>query len=115
PPPSATTAIDLDGLPAGAQVIVDGAPSATPHLEFARGSTHTIRVTAPGKQPYETRVVADRDRSIVVALADVPPPAVVVPAPAITAAADPNAAHPTVAHHGAAAAPPAGAHGAQHG
>jgi serine/threonine-protein kinase len=61
-------AIDLDGLPVGASVEVDGQRVETTHLHFAPGSTHALRVAATGMHPYESSIRADRDRTIVVAL-----------------------------------------------
>ncbi len=81
PTMSANVTIDLDGLPAGAAITVDDAPSASPHLTLPRGSSHAIRVTAPGRLPYSATVTADRDRSIMIALAEQPaaPPVALAP------------------------------------
>jgi serine/threonine-protein kinase len=59
--------VDLQNLPGGARVLVDGHPTERFPLTFARGSTHTIRVTAPEMPPYETTLTALRDHSITLA------------------------------------------------
>jgi len=67
--PSATASFDLQNLPPDAVITVDGATVVSPHLTFPRGSVHSIRVTAPGKEPFETSVTAERDVSLMVAMA----------------------------------------------
>jgi serine/threonine-protein kinase len=68
-----TSAVDIEGIPIGAVLTIDGQNTTVPHLTLPRGSAHTVRVTAPGMQPYEnTFTVGDRDRTITVALVPVP-------------------------------------------
>ena len=88
----ARVAVDLAGLPNGALVEVDGLPAAGSHLEFQRGTTHSIRVVAAGRLPYVANLTADHDREIMIALAD---------APSVVAPAAPTpvpTASPTISH-----------------
>jgi serine/threonine-protein kinase len=99
PAPARTVAIDLAGLPAGAHVEVDGHATEGAHLVFERDSRHTLRVTADGRTPYESSITADRDREIMIALAEAP--AVATTTPLEQAATEPTPAHSPRATHAA--------------
>jgi hypothetical protein len=86
PVPEAPVTVELLGLPAGANVLVDGETTRDSRLSFSRGSTHVIRVTAPGLRPYETTITAMRDHAIELA-----------PVPRIEAATPPQPAPPRAA------------------
>jgi serine/threonine-protein kinase len=73
-PPSPTVLIELEGLPEGAQVQWDGR-SGSARITFDRGpASHHLKVEAAGFLPYESEVVPDRDRTIVLALERAPEP-----------------------------------------
>ncbi len=57
-------AIDVDGLPPGANVRLDGLPAGNFPLRLRRGSDHTLLISAPGYQDQEIPFTADRDRRI---------------------------------------------------
>ena len=88
---SPTVVIDLAGLPTGARIDLDGHAVNSPHLVLDRGTQHALRITADGHQPYETSLTAERDREIMVALADAPA------APATTPVVAPATEAPAVA------------------
>lgn len=46
--------VELDGLPDGATILLDGKPAVGPHVELPSGETskHTIQVIAPGMMPW---------------------------------------------------------------
>ena len=83
PPPSTAIAdpeahIDLENVPDDAVVTLDDQPESGRHLALHRGSQHTLRVRAPGREDFTSTFNADRDRSIVIAMAaraEPPPPA----------------------------------------
>ena len=60
--------LELDGVPLGADVRIDGQPTRETHHTLARGSVHRVRVTAPGMTAFEAPIVADRDRLLTVTL-----------------------------------------------
>ena len=75
PAPELVT-IRLDGVPAGAQVFLDGLPHAGTTLHLQRSSAlRRVRVTQEGRAPWEQDVAADRDRTVHVELAPPPEPA----------------------------------------
>jgi eukaryotic-like serine/threonine-protein kinase len=54
PPQDIAIEVELRGLPQGAEISVDGAPAVGPTLELARdGRNRVIRVSAPGKAPWQ--------------------------------------------------------------
>jgi hypothetical protein len=83
---SPTVAIDLEQVPPGALVFVDGQPLSSRHLTFVRGSTHQLSVRAPGHDELRETLVADRDRAFVISLVQTPAP---------RAIADASTARPT--------------------
>ncbi len=103
---SATVALDLEGVPDGAEVLIDGTPHAGGHIAFPRGTTHRVRVTASGHDPFEATVVADRDRTLGVALPRIAAPATPPATTTLTAAPsappvvpNPPVANPTEGRH----------------
>jgi len=69
-PPAAprTSRIDLEGIPAGAAVSLDGRPAVLP-LQLPRGADkHRITVTAAGFEPFELSVDGSKDQSVSVTL-----------------------------------------------
>jgi hypothetical protein len=93
-PPRPSVAIDIDGLPQGAVLYVDNETVLTTHLTFPQGSTHGVRVTAPGRLPYESQVAFDTARTLTVSLAL--DPALI---PDVPAAAPPPPQPPVEAEH----------------
>jgi serine/threonine-protein kinase len=91
PPPAPTTAtVTVRNLPAGAQILADGAAQGGDAFTLAAGP-HAIRVTAPGFEPWEVTipVAGGRDTSVTYAGSRVPAPAPVRPAPAVNPPARP--------------------------
>jgi serine/threonine-protein kinase len=93
PPPStpivdANARIDLENVPDDAIVTLDEHAEPSRHLTLERGTTHTLRVQAAGRQPFTTTFVADRDRSIVIAML---PETAPTPDHPVTAEATPHA------------------------
>ena len=76
PAPPATSLIELEHLPTGAQISVDGILREAP-ITVPRGSgVHRVRVVAPGHEPFEVGVDATRERhTVVVTLKPLPAPA----------------------------------------
>ena len=69
--------VDLQGLPTGAVVRLDGEqvmPSSFALPPLPRASSHVIAVSASGRLPFETRFIAERDRSIMVSMQPAPEP-----------------------------------------
>jgi hypothetical protein len=60
--------IDLENVPDDAVVTLDDHAESSRHLTLDRGTSHSLRVQAPGRQQFVTNFVADRDRSIVIAM-----------------------------------------------
>lgn len=74
PPPATASpaapprvSVELTGIPEGAEVSVDGARTTERRLWLMRGTPHTIRVVAPGREPFVTEIAPERDLSIMVA------------------------------------------------
>jgi tRNA A-37 threonylcarbamoyl transferase component Bud32 len=67
-PPPATVSVELEGLPEGATIRLDGETSPGPVTLARNGAQHVLHVEAPGFEPYESALIADRDRTIVLAL-----------------------------------------------
>jgi len=90
PPPSATpneVTIDLQGLPAGVEVLVDGDAAPSLPLKLPRGDRHhQLLVRAPGRVPRTIEIDATRDRVVELELAPLAPTAT-PRAPEITTAA----------------------------
>jgi hypothetical protein len=64
--------LTLKGVPQTAHVTLDGKPASSV-MTVARGdSPHSVLVEAPGKQPWHTSFVAQRDQTLEVALVDRP-------------------------------------------
>ena len=60
--------VDLEGIPAGAAVSLDGRPAVLP-LQLPRGADkHRITVTAAGFEPFELSVDGSKDQSVSVTL-----------------------------------------------
>jgi serine/threonine-protein kinase len=78
PPPAALpdkVTVDLQGLPEGAEVLIDGAAAGTPPLKLPRGERrHQLLVRAPGRQPRAIEIDGTRDRVIELELAPMPTP-----------------------------------------
>lgn len=77
-----TVQIEFGHAPAGLAVTVDGQPSVIP-VRLPRGSqTHQLAFTAPGLQPFATRVDGSRDRLLVLDMKGLDPQAATGPATA---------------------------------
>lgn len=72
-----TPIIAISSDPASADVFVDDAPvGKSPYLDELKAGSHKIKVTAPGFQPYEKKLVMPEtsDMELTLALVPVPPP-----------------------------------------
>ncbi len=56
--------VDVSGLPPGATVHLDGLPAGNFPLRLRRGSSHTLRISAPGYEEREVRFTAEEDQRI---------------------------------------------------
>jgi hypothetical protein len=73
PPPASL--IQLDHLPPGAQVIVDGVVREPPFTVPRGSGVHRLRVVAPGYEPYEVGIDATRDKhTVLVTMKPLAPP-----------------------------------------
>src|SRR6185369_15632317 len=76
PPPPALpekVTVDLQGLPEGAEVLVDGVAAGALPLKLPRGERrHQLLVRAPGRQPRAIEIDGTRDRVVELELAPVP-------------------------------------------
>jgi hypothetical protein len=85
PPPPALpdkVAVDLQGLPPGAQVFVDGAAAGPLPLKLVRDDRrHQLVVRAPGREPRTIEIDATRDRVVELELAPMLPAATPAPRP----------------------------------
>ena len=103
PPPVApaapqTVSVDLRGLPAGAEILVDGTPTSGPPLKLKRDARpHLLLVRASGYQSRTLEIEASRDRVV-----ELPMTAVAKPENHRAPGASPRADHPRTA----SAAPP---------
>ena len=68
--------VELQGLPEGAEVLIDGAAAGAPPLKLPRGERrHQLLVRAPGRQPRAIEIDGTRDRVVELELAPMPTPA----------------------------------------
>jgi serine/threonine-protein kinase len=77
PPPALPdkVTVDLQGLPEGAEVLVDGVAAGTLPLKLPRGERrHQLLVRAPGRQPRAIEIDGSRDRVVELELPPVPVP-----------------------------------------
>ena len=82
PPAPKQVTIKLTGLPAGAQVSLDGQPAQNP-LVLPRGAEHhQLSLSAPGYTPRELELLADADHSVDGTLHKAPPAPVAKKKPA---------------------------------
>ncbi len=75
PPPALPdkVTVDLQGLPDGAEVLVDGVATASLPLKLPRGERrHQLLVRAPGRQPRTFEIDGTRDRMVELELAPLP-------------------------------------------
>ncbi|MFO0648901.1 MAG: protein kinase [Polyangiales bacterium] len=96
--------LDLVGVPDEATIEIDGAPASSRSPVFIAGSSHVLRVTAPGRLPFEHRLQVDHTQSLAVVLAPAPSPT--AQTPPLPAPSAPETARPSSVVSRARPAPP---------